>query len=261
MPGARVGACRRAVAALRAVAPGGSWRPRSWCCSASPSGSVSCGDVTVRPARGRAACGCGARPGHRTLPRTRRRPWPSVVQRLAAARVAAFDARGPVATVRGVRRRQLGVHRGRRRGDRSLAGRGLRARGFAITVEQVRVEQASNAVARLRVVDRLSGYTLVDGVGRGARQRAGRTEPGLHDGVASYRIGVADRATDRRRLTNPRQCDALSLRDPLKEERHTRRNILRACGSGLPATRTGRASGRSSRRSSRRGRPTPTRRT
>jgi hypothetical protein len=48
---------------------------------------------------------------------------------------------------------------------RSLASRGLHAQGFTATVQQVRVESATATSGRLRVVDRLSGYQLVDGAG------------------------------------------------------------------------------------------------
>lgn len=54
----------------------------------------------------------------------------------------------------------------------SLASRGLRARGFQATVERVTVEAGTSTTEKLRVVDRLSGYALVDAagkvVGRGA---------------------------------------------------------------------------------------------
>jgi eukaryotic-like serine/threonine-protein kinase len=54
----------------------------------------------------------------------------------------------------------------------SLASRGLRARGFVAAVEKVTAESGTTSTERLLVVDRLSGYTLVDQdgevVGRGA---------------------------------------------------------------------------------------------
>ena len=90
--------------------------------------------------------------------------WTSVVQRLASARAAAF-ARADPSLLSTVYVAGAPAYSADSATLRSLAGRGLRARGFAITVEQVQVEQASGAAARLRVVDRLSGYTLVDGSG------------------------------------------------------------------------------------------------
>jgi eukaryotic-like serine/threonine-protein kinase len=58
----------------------------------------------------------------------------------------------------------------------SLASRGLRARGFTATVESVTPESLTAGTEKVRVVDRLSGYSLVDAsgheVGRGAPRPA-----------------------------------------------------------------------------------------
>jgi hypothetical protein len=58
----------------------------------------------------------------------------------------------------------------------SLESRGLHARGFAATVKSVSAESATATTERLRVVDALTGYTLVDAqgdvVGRGAARPA-----------------------------------------------------------------------------------------
>jgi eukaryotic-like serine/threonine-protein kinase len=56
----------------------------------------------------------------------------------------------------------------------SLASRGLRAHGLAATVEKVTVESGTKTTERLKVVDRLSAYTLVDGAGRVVGRGASR---------------------------------------------------------------------------------------
>jgi len=48
---------------------------------------------------------------------------------------------------------------------RSLASRGLHAEGFAATVEHVSIESGTATAERLRVIDRLTGYQLVDDAG------------------------------------------------------------------------------------------------
>jgi hypothetical protein len=59
---------------------------------------------------------------------------------------------------------------------RSLASRGLHADGFAATVEHVRVESETATTERLRVTDRLSGYTLVDAAGTIQGRGGGRPD-------------------------------------------------------------------------------------
>jgi hypothetical protein len=96
--------------------------------------------------------------------------WFAVVARLESLRAAAFERADPaeLATVYvpGAPAYQIDLAT-----VRSLQSRGLHAAGFAATVEQVRIRTSTATAAKLRVVDRLSGYTLVtaDGVveGRG----------------------------------------------------------------------------------------------
>jgi eukaryotic-like serine/threonine-protein kinase len=90
--------------------------------------------------------------------------WVSVVQRLATTRSRAFDAADP-SLLTSVYLAGTSAYVTDLATVRSLVGRGLRANGFAATVEQVTVEQADASTARLHVIDRLSGYTLVDAAG------------------------------------------------------------------------------------------------
>jgi eukaryotic-like serine/threonine-protein kinase len=90
--------------------------------------------------------------------------WTSVVQSLATSRSRAFAEADP-SLLASVYLAGSSAYDMDRATVQSLLGRGLRAQGFATTVEQVRVEQASASAARLHVVDELSGYTLVDGSG------------------------------------------------------------------------------------------------
>jgi eukaryotic-like serine/threonine-protein kinase len=90
--------------------------------------------------------------------------WVSVVQRLATTRSQAFDQADP-SLLTSVYLAGTAAYDTDLATVRSLAGRGLRAKGFAATEEQVSVEQADASTARLHVVDRLSGYTLVDAAG------------------------------------------------------------------------------------------------
>jgi hypothetical protein len=90
--------------------------------------------------------------------------WLSVVQSLATARSQAFAEADP-SLLSSVYVAGSSAYDADRATIQSLLGRGLRARGFAVTVQQVRVEQAGGSSARLQVVDELSGYTLVDATG------------------------------------------------------------------------------------------------
>lgn len=87
--------------------------------------------------------------------------WRAVVSRLDADRAAAFAAADPD-------RLDAVYLPGSTAYDADLAtisslqSRGLHARGFTATVEDVAAEQRSATTAQLRVVDRLSGYDLVD---------------------------------------------------------------------------------------------------
>jgi eukaryotic-like serine/threonine-protein kinase len=90
--------------------------------------------------------------------------WVSVVQRLATMRSQAFDQADP-SLLASVYLAGTAAYDTDRATVQSLAGRGLRAKGFAATVEHVTVERSDASTARLHVVDRLSGYTLVDAAG------------------------------------------------------------------------------------------------
>jgi hypothetical protein len=90
--------------------------------------------------------------------------WASVVQRLAATRAKAFEQADP-SLLASVYVSGSAAYATDLSTVQSLAGRGLRAQGFAATVEHVAVARADANVVRLHVVDRLSGYTLVDAAG------------------------------------------------------------------------------------------------
>jgi hypothetical protein len=95
---------------------------------------------------------------------SRANPWMSVVQSLAATRSRAFVEADP-SLLGSVYVAGAPAYDTDRATVQSLASRGLRAQGFATTIEQVRVEQAGATSARLHVIDELSGYTLVDATG------------------------------------------------------------------------------------------------
>jgi hypothetical protein len=90
--------------------------------------------------------------------------WMSVVRSLAATRSRAFAEADP-SLLGSVYVPDAPAYDTDHATIESLLGRGLRAQGFATTVEHVAVEQAGATSARLRVVDELSGYTLVDAAG------------------------------------------------------------------------------------------------
>jgi hypothetical protein len=90
--------------------------------------------------------------------------WLSVVRSLAATRSRAFAEADPE-LLASVYVAGSSAYDADRATIQSLVGRGLRAQGFAATIEQVRVEEVGGTSARLHVVDELSGYTLVDGAG------------------------------------------------------------------------------------------------
>jgi hypothetical protein len=76
----------------------------------------------------------------------------------------------------------------------SLVDRGLRAQGFAATVERVHVVKATDRSATLRVVDELTSYTLVDStgapVGMGAARGARRFTMRLVKTPVGWRISA-----------------------------------------------------------------------
>jgi hypothetical protein len=91
--------------------------------------------------------------------------WRAIVMRLDQARARAF-AMADVAPLAAVYVPGSSAYASDLTTVRSLASRGLRARGFTATVERVVVDSLSATTARLRVTDRLSGYDLVDASGR-----------------------------------------------------------------------------------------------
>jgi serine/threonine protein kinase len=101
--------------------------------------------------------------------------WLGLVSHLDALRASAF-AEGQVAPLASVYAPGVSAYAADLTTVRSLASRGLRARGFAATVERVTVERRTPTTERLRVTDRLSAYTLVDAAGtvegRGAARPA-----------------------------------------------------------------------------------------
>jgi hypothetical protein len=102
-------------------------------------------------------------------------PWPRIVAHLDFLRAQAWLAGDPTllskvyeptATGVDLDRAELGV----------LAARSLRARGFTATVEQATELSSDAGVVTLRVVDRISGYTVVNSNGEVVASRPGRTQ-------------------------------------------------------------------------------------
>lgn len=91
--------------------------------------------------------------------------WFAVVAHLDAARAAAFAAGRPAGLAE-VYAPGAAAYPADLAMLNSLASRGLRARGFTATVEQVHPTVATATGEAVRVVDRLSGYALVDATGR-----------------------------------------------------------------------------------------------
>jgi hypothetical protein len=91
--------------------------------------------------------------------------WTALVSHLDALRASAFAA-GQAAPLASVYARGVSAYSSDVTTVRSLVSRGLRARGFAAVVERVTVERRTPTTEQLRVVDRLSAYTLVDVRGR-----------------------------------------------------------------------------------------------
>jgi hypothetical protein len=102
-------------------------------------------------------------------------PWTTVVTQLDALRSKAF-ADGDPAPLASVYVPGTAAYAADLSTVSSLVSRGLRASGFTATVEQVTPQSGTATTERLRVVDRLAGYTLVDRagaiVGRGAPRPA-----------------------------------------------------------------------------------------
>ncbi|MBV9872940.1 MAG: hypothetical protein JO214_20185, partial [Frankiaceae bacterium] len=90
--------------------------------------------------------------------------WKRVVGRLDDLRAAAF-AEDDVASLAAVYAPGAPGYDTDVATLKSLAARGLHAQGFSAHVQSVRVLAATATSERLRVVDRLSGYQLVDGAG------------------------------------------------------------------------------------------------
>jgi eukaryotic-like serine/threonine-protein kinase len=91
--------------------------------------------------------------------------WEILVSRLEFLRTQAF-AHGDATELAAVYAPRAAAYATDKSTLSSLASRGLRARGFAATVERVSAESGTRTTERLRVVDRLSGYDLVDASGK-----------------------------------------------------------------------------------------------
>jgi hypothetical protein len=132
--------------------------------------------------------------------------WPVVVSRLDALRSSAFAA-GDAAPLASVYVPGAAAYTADLRTVSSLTSRGLRARGFVATVEHVTADPAAASttstgtatsaapvVERLRVVDRLSGYSLVDEagrvVGRGAPRAARAFTMSLEYVAGAWRVAA-----------------------------------------------------------------------
>jgi serine/threonine protein kinase len=126
------------------------------------------------PTTGRDADAAGAG-SQRTPPVVAAPPTPSrwtpVVARLDSLRASAFAKADPT-LLSEVYAPGAAAYSADLETVRSLASRGLHAQGFVASVEHVAVESSTATTARLRVIDRLAAYSLVDGsgdvVGRGA---------------------------------------------------------------------------------------------
>jgi hypothetical protein len=101
--------------------------------------------------------------------------WLAVVTRLDAARASAFADADPT-RLAAVYLPGSAAYSTDLATVTSLVSRGLKARGFTATVDQVSQQARTPTTAQLRVVDRLSGYDLVDDsgavVGRGEPRAA-----------------------------------------------------------------------------------------
>jgi hypothetical protein len=120
-------------------------------------------------------------------------PWLAVVAHLDALRAQAFSE-GEAAPLASVYTAGATAYTSDLTTVRSLASRGLRARGFTATVERVTVEAATATTERLRVVDRLTGYALVDDAGRtvghGAARPAQAFSMSLTDVAGDWRVAA-----------------------------------------------------------------------
>jgi serine/threonine protein kinase len=90
--------------------------------------------------------------------------WRKVVTHLDALRAAAFSE-GDAAALAGVYAPGAAAYSTDLATLSSLQSRGLHAQGFSATVEAVTVVSETSTMKRLRVVDRLSSYLLVDDTG------------------------------------------------------------------------------------------------
>jgi len=101
--------------------------------------------------------------------------WRALVVRLDAARASAFEQADPsrLADVYVVGSAPYATDHAT---IASLATRGVHASGFQATVEHVRLESERVTTARLRVVDRLSAYDLLDSAGHVVGHGAARPD-------------------------------------------------------------------------------------
>jgi serine/threonine protein kinase len=154
--------------------------------SPSPSASVVAATPTTSPPTVPATTAASvARPAYPS--------WLAVVSHLDALRAQAF-ATGETAPLASVYAPGATAYSADLSTVTSLASRGLRARGFAATVDDVTMESATATTARLKVVDQLSGYDLVDNagkiVGRGDARPARSFTMLLTNAAGSWRVAA-----------------------------------------------------------------------
>jgi hypothetical protein len=117
--------------------------------------------------------------------------WLSVVSSLDSLRTKAFAA-GDAAPLAAVYTPGSSAYAADLATVSSLESRGLRARGFTATVKTVTVEASTATTERLRVVDALTSYTLVDAegdvVGHGAARPARAFTMSLTDSAVGWRV-------------------------------------------------------------------------
>jgi hypothetical protein len=144
-------------------------------------GAMGVGVSLAHTGRGAAALTSGQLPSS-AAPATTSRPtapapvpWFGVVSRLESLRASAFERADPAALANvyapGAPAYQLDLAT-----VRSLQTRGLHAAGLSATVQQVRLQTSTATTATLRVVDRLSGYTLVTADGAVEGRGGGRPD-------------------------------------------------------------------------------------
>jgi hypothetical protein len=123
--------------------------------------------------------------------------WTAIVAHLDALRAKAF-ADGDTAELAAVYAPGVAAYSSDVTTLQSLASRGLHAEGFAATVEHVSVESSTPSTERLRVIDQLTGYRLVDAsgnvVGAGSARPARRFTMDLVNVGGSWRVAAINPA-------------------------------------------------------------------